>query len=99
MSGALLLLLTQLTVPGSLLWLGHSYRKRSLASRRFFWGGILGYLASGAVVTTLLLFPPVFWGSSGGRRWLAIQWTPLVLPLVSASVAGLVNMGDRPEQS
>jgi hypothetical protein len=98
MSGAFVLLFTQLTVPGALLWLGHGYRKRSPASKSFFWGGILGYVASLAVVTTLLLFPPVFWGSSGGLRWLAIQWTPLILPLVPATVAALVNAGDRPEQ-
>ena len=98
MSGAFILLLTQLTVPGALLWLGHGYRKRSPALKTFFWGGVLGYLTSIAVATALLLFPPVFWGSSGGLRWLAIQWTPLVLPLVSATVAGLVHVGDRPEQ-
>ncbi len=92
MSGALLFGLTQLTVPVALLWLGHGYRNRSPASKRFFWGGILGYLASLAVVTTLLVIPPVFWGSSGGLRWLAIQWTPLLMP---ATAAGLVSIGDR----
>lgn len=89
MAGAFVFLFTQLTVPVALLWLGHSYRTRSPAARRFFWGGVLGYLASLVVVTTLLLFPPVFWGSSGGLRWLAIQWTPLVLPLLPAAAAGL----------
>ncbi len=92
MSGAFLFGLTQLTVPVALLWLGHGYRNRSPASKRCFWGGILGYLASFAVVTTLLLTPPVFWGSSGGLRWLAIQWTPLLMP---ATAAGLVSIGDR----
>ncbi len=89
MVDALVLLLAQFTVPIVLLWLGHSYRTRSPAARRFFWGGVLGYLASIVVVTTLLLFPPVFWGSSGGLRWVAIQWTPLVLPLLPATAAGL----------
>ena len=89
MVGAFVLLLAQLTVPIVLLWLGHDYRKRSPAAKRFFWGGVVGYLASIVVVTTLLLLPPVFWGSSGGLRWLAIQWTPLVLPLLPATAAGL----------
>ena len=98
MSGILLFLVTQLPVPGALLWLGHSYRKRSPSAKRFFWGGVLGYLAAIAVVTTLLLLPPVSWGSDGGLRWLAIQWTPLIVPLVPATVAGLAQVGDRPEQ-
>ena len=61
MAGAFVLLLTQLTVPVALLWIGHGYRNRSHASKRFFWGGVVGYLASIAVVTSLLLSPPVFW--------------------------------------
>lgn len=93
MSGALLFLLTQLTVPVTLLRLGHKYRARSPVLKRVFWGGVLGYLVSIAVVTTLLLLPPVFWGASGGLRWLAIQWTPLVLPFVPATVAGLTSRG------
>jgi hypothetical protein len=95
MFGAFLLLFTQLTVPVALLWLGHRYRKRSSVSKYFFWGGVLGYLASIAVMTTLLLFPPVFWGPRGGLRWLAIQWTPLILPLVSATAAALVSLRGR----
>jgi len=92
MPGALLFLATQLTVPVTLLWLGHRYRNRSHTWKRFFWGGTLGYVASIALVTVLLLLPPVFWGSNGGLRWLAILWTPLLLP---ATAAGLVSLGSR----
>lgn len=89
MTGVSLLVLTQLTMPVVLLWVGHSYRNRSPASKRFFWGGIIGYITAIMVVTTLLLIPPVSWGAEGGMRWLAIQWAPLVLPLAGATAARL----------
>lgn len=89
MIGVSHLVLTQLTMPVVLLWVGHSYRNRSPASKRFFWGGIIGYISAIMAVTILLLFPPVFWGAEGGMRWLAIQWAPLVLPLAGATAARL----------
>ncbi|MBT8338153.1 MAG: hypothetical protein KJO11_16310 [Gemmatimonadetes bacterium] len=91
-----MLLLTQLTAPVTLLWLGHGYRNRSPRAKRFFWGGIVGYLAAIAGVTVLLLLPPVFWGSDGGLRWLAIQGAPLVLPATAAAVWSQVGSADRP---
>jgi hypothetical protein len=96
MTGVALLLLTQLTAPVTLLWLGHGYRNRSRRAKRFFWGGIVGYLAAIVGVTVLLLLPPVFWGSDGGLRWLAIQATPLILPAASAAVWSLARSADQP---
>jgi hypothetical protein len=95
MVGTLVFLLTQLTVPVALLWLGHGYRNRSPRQKRFFWGGTLGYLASIAVVTLLLLLPPVFWGANGGLRWLAIQWTPGIMPATAAVLLGLAVESDQ----
>lgn len=84
------LVLAHLTMPAVLLGVGHGYRNRSPTTKRLFWGGIVGYITSIVVVTALLLIPPVFWGPDGGLRWLAIQWTPLVLPLSAATVARAV---------
>ncbi|MDT8342597.1 MAG: hypothetical protein RQ751_13885 [Longimicrobiales bacterium] len=89
MPGAGLLLVTHLAAPLGLLWLGHGYRQRSSSVRAWFWGGVVGYLASVVLVTAVLLLPPVFWGAPGGVRWRLIQWTPLLLPLLTASGAGL----------
>jgi hypothetical protein len=91
-----ILVVTHLAAPVVLLWLGHGYHDRSLASKRLFWGGVVGYVASIVVVTTLLLVPPVFWEVGRAVRWVAIQWTPLVLPLVVATGARLLLGGARP---
>lgn len=91
MPAAWLLVLAQVTMPAVLLGVGHRYPHRSRASKRFFWGGIVGYVTSILMVTALLLTPPVFWGAEGSLRWLAIQWTPLVLPLAAATGARLAS--------
>ncbi len=95
MSGFWVLAATQSMAPAVLLWLGHNYRDRSPASRCFFWGGVVGYGASIILVTVLLIVPPVYWGESGGLRWIAIQWIPLALPLVAATASCLLGGGSK----
>lgn len=88
---AVWLVLTWLAPPVALLGFGHRYRNLSADSRRFFWGGVVGYVVAIVLVTATLVGPTVAWAPEANLRWSTILFAPVVLPPIGAVAFRLLD--------
>lgn len=92
-AGKLALLAGLFAAPAVLLWLGHRYRQQSRASRRVFWGAVVGHSLGMLAAVAAAHYPPVFWGGGPAWREAAVHWSMLAGALAGAGVGWLLARG------
>lgn len=82
-------------VPALLLAVGHRFRRRSLRTRRIFWGAVVGHVLAIPIAAAAAMYPAAEWSGSDRLRGALGLWSLLVLPAVGAAWGAFASRRDR----
>lgn len=87
-SGQTMMLVGLFGIPTLLLWAGHHLRRKSVAVRGIFWGGLAGHTVAAVVAIWFSMVPPEAWSSVDTARGFA-GFYGMLLGSVAGALIGL----------